>query len=315
MQVVFAHRDNVGDGIDQQTCQDPIEFDHDDHVPIGGFPRWQVQPACEVHDRKHSAAQVDDAAHVVRRVRHGRGSGPAADLSDGHDVEGVFLIGDPDAGFAVADFIVERSYKTKPVHQGYIEPHACVVSAAKDNQATIWSSSQGHFMVRNATAKMTGMAVADIGAGTGLFEPQFAALVGEAGVVYAVDLSPGMIDHLNERKAAEGWANVEVVQCEPDDVKLPRGSVDRVFICDTYHHFEFPRTTMATIRRAMRPDAELIIVDFERIPGVSREWLLSHVRCGKETVIEELESFGFELIEEIDVPGLRENYVLRLRRR
>ena len=73
-----------------------------------------------------------------------------------------FQIGDPDSGFAAADVIVERTYKTKPVHQGYIEPHACVISVAKDNQATIWSSSQGHFMVRNATAKMTGMAVADI---------------------------------------------------------------------------------------------------------------------------------------------------------
>ena len=201
------------------------------------------------------------------------------------------------------------------INDSFLNPELDVESYVKRFEV----ESREIYVERKALADTVGlepgMAVADIGAGTGLFEPQFAALVGEAGVVYAVDLSPGMIDHLNERKAAEGWANVEVVQCEPDDVKLPRGSVDRVFICDTYHHFEFPRTTMATIRRAMRPDAELIIVDFERIPGVSREWLLSHVRCGKETVIEELESFGFELIEEIDVPGLRENYVLRLRRR
>ncbi|MBT5898669.1 MAG: xanthine dehydrogenase family protein molybdopterin-binding subunit [Rhodospirillaceae bacterium] len=73
-----------------------------------------------------------------------------------------FKVGDLDAGFAAADVIVERSYRTKPIHQGYIEPHACLISMAKDGQATIWSSSQGHFMVRNATAKMTGMSVADI---------------------------------------------------------------------------------------------------------------------------------------------------------
>ncbi len=73
-----------------------------------------------------------------------------------------FNLGDLEAGFAAADVIVERNYKTKPVHQGYIEPHACVIGVARDGQATIWSSSQGHFMVRNATAKMTGMAVADI---------------------------------------------------------------------------------------------------------------------------------------------------------
>jgi CO/xanthine dehydrogenase Mo-binding subunit len=73
-----------------------------------------------------------------------------------------FEIGDVEAGFAAADVIVERTFKTKPVHQGYIEPHACLISVAKDGQATIWSSSQGHFMVRNATAKMTGMPIADI---------------------------------------------------------------------------------------------------------------------------------------------------------
>lgn len=160
-----------------------------------------------------------------------------------------------------------------------------------------------------------GMAVADIGAGTGLFEPLLASAVGERGLVYAVDLSPGMVEHLNQRKADEGWENVEVVLCEADNVKLPTASVDRVFLCDTYHHFEFPRTTMRSIRRALRADGELVIVDFYRIPGVTREWLMNHVRAGKEEVIAELESFGFELIEEVDMPGLRENYLIRLRRR
>jgi ubiquinone/menaquinone biosynthesis C-methylase UbiE len=160
-----------------------------------------------------------------------------------------------------------------------------------------------------------GMAVADIGAGTGLFEPLFADAVGETGLVYAVDISPGMIEHLQERKQNEGWENVEVVQCSEDDAGLSARSVDRVFICDTYHHFEFPRSTMSSIRSALRKGGELIIVDFERIPGVTRQWLLDHVRAGKEEVIGELQDFGFELIEEIKLPGLRENYILRLRSR
>jgi len=160
-----------------------------------------------------------------------------------------------------------------------------------------------------------GMAVADIGAGTGLFEPLFAEAVGETGLVYAVDISPGMIDHLNERKQNEGWENVEIVQCSEDETGLTSRSVDRVFICDTYHHFEYPRATMRSIRSALRKGGELIIVDFERIPGVTRQWLLEHVRAGKEEVIGELQDFGFELIEEIKLPGLRENYILRLRRR
>ena len=66
-------------------------------------------------------------------------------------------LGDVDAGFAAADVIIERSFKTKPVHQGYIEPHACLVSVTADGRATIWSSSQGHFAVRGMCAYLTDM--------------------------------------------------------------------------------------------------------------------------------------------------------------
>ena len=71
-------------------------------------------------------------------------------------------LGDIDDGFAQADVIIERDFKTRPVHQGYIEPHACLVSVAADGKATIWSSSQGQFMVRAMTALLTGMAQSDI---------------------------------------------------------------------------------------------------------------------------------------------------------
>ena len=73
-----------------------------------------------------------------------------------------FTLGDVETGFAEADVVVERNFRTRPVHQGYIEPHACLVSVGGDGRATIWSSSQGHFMVRNATAKMTGARLSDI---------------------------------------------------------------------------------------------------------------------------------------------------------
>ena len=71
-------------------------------------------------------------------------------------------LGDCAAGFAAADVIIERSFKTKPVHQGYLEPHACLVSVAKDGHTTIWSSSQGHFMVRDMTAQLTGLKLSDV---------------------------------------------------------------------------------------------------------------------------------------------------------
>jgi CO/xanthine dehydrogenase Mo-binding subunit len=73
-----------------------------------------------------------------------------------------FTKGDVEAGFAEAEIVIERRYTTKPVHQGYIEPHACVVSVAPDGQTTIWSSSQGQFMVRGYTARIVGADIANI---------------------------------------------------------------------------------------------------------------------------------------------------------
>ncbi len=70
--------------------------------------------------------------------------------------------GDVEAGFAEADVIVERDFTTRPVHQGYIEPHACLVSTAADGKMTIWSSSQGQFMVRAMTGLLTGIPQSDI---------------------------------------------------------------------------------------------------------------------------------------------------------
>src|SRR6202048_1192743 len=73
-----------------------------------------------------------------------------------------FTKGDLDAGFREADVIIERRYSNAPVHQAYIEPHACVVSVAADGQCTIWSSSQGQFMVRGYTSRIVGAEIANI---------------------------------------------------------------------------------------------------------------------------------------------------------
>jgi CO/xanthine dehydrogenase Mo-binding subunit len=71
-------------------------------------------------------------------------------------------LGDIEAGFKEAEVIVERKFTTEPVHQGYIEPHACLVSVQPDGKATIWSSSQGQFMVRAMCSYLTGIPQSDI---------------------------------------------------------------------------------------------------------------------------------------------------------
>ncbi len=73
-----------------------------------------------------------------------------------------FKKGDIDAGLREAEVTVQARYTTQPVHQAYIEPHACVVSVAADGQAQVYSSSQGQFMVRAYCAKLLGWDIANI---------------------------------------------------------------------------------------------------------------------------------------------------------
>jgi ubiquinone/menaquinone biosynthesis C-methylase UbiE len=127
-----------------------------------------------------------------------------------------------------------------------------------------------------------GMAVADIGAGTGLFTRAFAGEVGPEGRVYAVEISSKFLDHIEKTSREAGLKNVVGVLAGQESVKLPANSVDLVFICDTFHHFEFPFRTMTSIWHALRPGGQVVLIDFHRIPGKTREWTLNHVRAGQD---------------------------------
>jgi predicted methyltransferase len=168
--------------------------------------------------------------------------------------------------------------------------------------------------ILDAVGVRAGMAVADIGAGTGFFTRMFSQRVGASGRVYAVDITPSFIERIQAMTRAEGLTNVTTVLCTDRSAALPAGSVDLVFVCDTYHHFEFPRSTLQSIHRALRPGGVLVVVDFERIPGQSRPWVLDHVRAGRDTVKEEIIAEGFALLDEPSTPWLKENYVMRFRR-
>ena len=163
-----------------------------------------------------------------------------------------------------------------------------------------------------ASGVKTGMVVADIGAGTGLFTRLFADSVGKAGKVYAVDISRPFVENILRTSREQGFANVEGVVNSDKDVSLTADSIDIAFLVDTYHHFEYPVSMLASIRKSLRADGTLIIIDFRRDPHRSSNWVMDHVRAGKDTVIDEVSSAGFQLID--DKPLLRTNYYLEFRK-
>lgn len=160
----------------------------------------------------------------------------------------------------------------------------------------------------------SGITIADIGAGTGLFTIPFSEAVGESGKVYAVDIAKNFLTHIQSRAVATGAANIETILCTDHSLELPESSVDLAFICDTYHHFEFPQATMKSLHRALKPGGEFVLIDFVRIDGESSDWTLTHVRAGQEVFEKEILDSGFEKVSEIS-DFLTENYFVRFRKK
>jgi ubiquinone/menaquinone biosynthesis C-methylase UbiE/intracellular sulfur oxidation DsrE/DsrF family protein len=154
-----------------------------------------------------------------------------------------------------------------------------------------------------------GQTVGDIGAGTGLYTRLFASAVGDDGRVLAVDIAQKFLDHIDQRCREAGLRNVETVRCETDSTGLADASLDFAFICDTYHHFEFPRKTMQSLWRALKPGGRVVVIDFKKVAGESSDWVMSHVRAGQPEVEAEIRSVGFRKAGE--VPNLlKENYLV-----
>jgi tRNA A58 N-methylase Trm61 len=153
--------------------------------------------------------------------------------------------------------------------------------------------------------------VADIGAGTGFFSEMLARTVGENGVVWALEISPKFLEHLRERFAKAELSQIEVVENSDRTTGLAESSIDLAFVCDVYHHFEYPEAMLQNLKYVLTPGGSLVVIDFKRIPDETEPWILDHVRAGKEVFRAEIEAAGFRFKDEIEIEGLEDNYILR----
>jgi ubiquinone/menaquinone biosynthesis C-methylase UbiE len=165
-----------------------------------------------------------------------------------------------------------------------------------------------HAVVK-AMALKAGDAVADVGAGTGIYTRLFAQAVGPSGRVFANDIAPQFLAYIAQNAAKDGLKNVQTVQGGDRATNLAAGSVDVVFHSDVYHHFEFPAVMNADIRRALKPGGRLFVLELTKTGGMTE-----HVRAPKDVVIAEIEKAGFKLVEQVNAPGLRDNYLLHFRK-
>jgi arsenite methyltransferase len=141
-----------------------------------------------------------------------------------------------------------------------------------------------------------GEVIADIGSGSGYFTLPLARAVGPAGRVYAVDINADMVRHLNRRIRDLNVTNVTTVLCAPDDPLLPDASVDRFFICDTWHHIEGHAKYLALLKKMLKPGGQIVMVDFKKAKtpvGPPME-----MRIDRADLLREMEANGFQLAAE-----------------
>jgi FkbM family methyltransferase len=108
---------------------------------------------------------------------------------------------------------------------------------------------------------LDGSTYADIGAGSGYFTLPLAERIDSARVL-AVDIQPEMLRRMARRAEEAGIENVELVEGEVDDPRLPAGTVDVVFLVDAYHEFSHPREMMLGVVASLREGGRVVLVEY-----------------------------------------------------
>jgi ubiquinone/menaquinone biosynthesis C-methylase UbiE len=151
--------------------------------------------------------------------------------------------------------------------------------------------------VLKALALKPGEVVADIGSGSGYFSVRLAKAVGDTGRVYAVDVDPELVRHLNRRLRDAGVRNVRVVLADFDDPLLPE-PVNRFVVVDTWHHIDDQVGYLRRMRERLAPGGEVVMIDFQKRPlplGPPLE-----AKIAREDLVRQMEANGFRLAREHD---------------
>lgn len=157
-----------------------------------------------------------------------------------------------------------------------------------------------------------GQNVADIGAGTGYFTRRMARKIQPGGLAVAVEIEPGFFPYIGRQAMQAGQDNLLTQLALPDNPRLAPATYNMVFLCNTLHHIERRAEYYAWIRRGLRPEGKLVIVDFFKdadIPVGPRP----AERIAQGVLRLELEAAGFTV--SIDAETLPYQYIVTATRR
>jgi ubiquinone/menaquinone biosynthesis C-methylase UbiE len=194
------------------------------------------------------------------------------------------------AGGAAAQDQAPRSHEE--MHRLHRDPQAYIAMLENPKRDAYQKPDE----VVAALALKPGETVADIGSGSGYFTLRFAPKVGPAGRVYAVDVDPEMVRHLNRRLREAGVRNVQTVLADPADPLLPDASVDRFVVVNTWHHVEKQPEYLALMKRMLKPGGQVVMIDYQK-----RELPVGPplaMKIAREDLVAQMAKSGFRLAQE-----------------
>jgi ubiquinone/menaquinone biosynthesis C-methylase UbiE len=204
----------------------------------------------------------------------------------------------PSASIVAAQLVViaatlaaQAPKDSQEAHRLHRDP-AAYIAALEDPRRDAYQKPQE---VMKALAIQEGESIADIGAGSGYFTFRFAHHVGPAGRVFAVDISPDMIWHLQTRMRELAVENVAPILAKADDPLLPQ-PVDRFVFVDVWHHIENQEGYLGLIKKLLKPGGQVVMIDFHKRelpvgPPVA-------MKIAREDLLNQMRAQGFELAVE-----------------
>ena len=136
--------------------------------------------------------------------------------------------------------------------------------------------------------------VADIGAGGGYFTFKLSGVVGPSGRVYAVDVEEETTFELGRKVSENDYSNVEVILGKFDDPLLPDGTIDLVFLSNTYHHIENRVEYFSSLKADLKPEGRVALIDVkDDLTGIFRLFATADHWTPRQLLISEMEEAGY----------------------
>lgn len=153
--------------------------------------------------------------------------------------------------------------------------------------------------VIEALGLKAGMAVADLGSGSGYFTRRFLEALAQTGTVYAIDVEPELLAYVKESITRMHVPyTAEFILTRADTPKLPAESVDLIFLCNVYHHLEDRPTYFAKVKSALKPGGRIAIIDFHHDDRSGSLGFSKRLLIPRETVLNEMRQAGYGAVRE-----------------